>query len=134
MLSKLQYGFRAEASAFAFYDIVECISETRTRKYQLVPLSLIFQKLLILLTILCCYGSWNIATCIQGLPLQLLENDLHRQKQYWVLKRWRSQTQLVIYYCGSHKDGFHFACPFHSVDELPIASISQPHYLLMVHV
>jgi len=37
-----------------------------TKKYPLVQFSFIFQKLLILLTILCCCGSWNISMAFEG--------------------------------------------------------------------
>ena len=67
MLSKHHYGFRTKVSTeFAIYGIVECILETWTRKYQLVQFSLISHKLLILLTILCCCGSWNITMAFEG--------------------------------------------------------------------
>jgi len=43
---------------------------------------------------------WKLEHCygIQGLPLQLFENYLHRRQQYTVVNKCKSQTQQII--CG----------------------------------
>ena len=67
MLSKHQYGFRAKVSTeFAIYDIDECILENLDQKIPICAVFLDLSKALILLTILCCCGSWNITMAFEG--------------------------------------------------------------------